>query len=737
MQSDNSEFLPVTTLPGVGEARRRALESLGIKTVGDMLRHYPRAYQHRGVISTVADASEAYDELLRSFNPNTEDKPPHQAPRAFILTVDGEPTVRLIRRGMSILRFRAFDETGFVLITYFNQDYLKRTFKTGETYRFWGVLTRERGVLSINSPSFEPVKEGSVLPEYVAVYPLASPLTQKQVAGFVEAALRRCAASLYDPLDDCFDGGRTLREKYDLCTLAYAFENIHHPSDEAALDHARRRLAFDEFFYFALSIANGLTTSAEKASAVMRDTDTAPLLKKLPYKLTGAQSRAIKEIADDMACRRKDSPMRRILVGDVGCGKTVCAAAAVYIAVSNGYKAAVMAPTEILATQHYAELEPLFTQLGISTALLTGSTGAKMRRDIKAQLAGGGLDVVIGTHALLEDDVRFDRLGLVVTDEQHRFGVAQRDALANKSKGIHSLVMSATPIPRTLSLVLWGDLDISRIDEMPPGRQRVDTFVVDESYRPRLDAFIKKQVDEGHLVYIVCPSIDEAPEQDVDSDDYGDVPLTGIPLINGEDSRPPLKAAVVYARELAERLPSVRVELLHGRMNGTQKDKVMSAFIRGDANVLVSTTVIEVGVNVPEATLMIVENAERFGLSQLHQLRGRVGRGSARSYCVLVSDVTAGPARERLNVMRTVYDGFEVAERDLAQRGPGEIISETGTIKQHGALSFRIAGGCTDSSLMSAAFTEARELVKNDPGLSAHEQLRRHLPSDTVAACLN
>ncbi len=422
--------------------------------------------------------------------------------------------------------------------------------------------------------------------------------------------------------------------------------------------------------------------------------------------------------------------MNRIVIGDVGCGKTVCAAAAMMIALASGRQAALMAPTEILARQHYADLAPLFARLGISCALLIGATTAAEKRKIKAALASEDertrLQIVIGTHALLSDGVEFAASGLVVTDEQHRFGARQRAKLSEKSLHAHLLVMSATPIPRSLALVLYGDLEISKIDEMPPGRQRVDTFVVDDSYRARLNGFIRKQVEDGGQVYVVCPAIEES-ETAPDESELAEL------LGSGEkEETPPLKAAIKYAKELQEVFPDIPVTFLHGKMKSAEKDKAMHAFSAGEIKILVSTTVIEVGVNVPNACLMIVENAERFGLSQLHQLRGRVGRGTRKSYCILVTGGTNGvgeKSRARLQTMHTTYDGYAIAEQDLLQRGPGDFLAtaQDGSVRQSGGLSFRLANAGEDISLMTDATADARALLTQDGKLTKHQALAERI----------
>ena len=410
--------------------------------------------------------------------------------------------------------------------------------------------------------------------------------------------------------------------------------------------------------------------------------------------------------------------MARIIVGDVGCGKTICATASAYIAAKSGYQTALMVPTEILARQHFAELSNLLGKLGISVELLLGSTSAKEKKRIKGGIASGEINVIVGTHALISDNVDFNNLGLVITDEQHRFGVNQRAKLKEKSSKAHLLVMSATPIPRTLALTMYGDLDISRITEMPKGRQRVDTFVVNESYRARLYDFIQKQVSLGGQCYVVCPSIESNDEEDAFICDY----TTGEVISEGTLN---LKSAVELGEEFKAKFPSIKTEVLHGKMKSGEKDEVMARFSSGETKVLVSTTVIEVGVNVPNACLMIVENAERFGLSQLHQLRGRVGRGSRKSYCILVSDINSQKSRERLEVMRCTYDGFEIAEKDLLLRGPGDFFSSVSNdnLRQSGGFEFRFASMCDSNDLLNHAFSVAKSIIDFDPKLELKEHL--------------
>ena len=694
---------PVKELYGVGEKTEKYLQAGGLYTVKDLVYHFPRAYQNRGDVRAVSDTS-AHNEF-----------------HSYVLTIASEPRVAMIRRGMNIMKLRAFDETGVVHITYFNQNYLKEVFTTGSTFRFWGKITQEKRTLCMNSPSYEPCTAMKALPPLMPVYPLFSGLNQKQLAKLVNEAVGALPSFLVDYLPS------DVRRENSLCTLGYALKNIHSPESMDALNASIRRLTFDELFIFALSLSKMKAVQSTKTAPVIPDTDVSPLLSLLSYAPTGAQTKAIMEICGDLCPKNAVltcTPMNRIVVGDVGSGKTLCAAAAAYVVCKNGYQCALMAPTEILAFQHYESLFPYFEKLGISCELLTGSTPAKEKKQTLLRLKSGETKLVIGTHALIQDSVEFKALALAITDEQHRFGAKQRANLSEKGFSAHNLVMSATPIPRTLSFMMYGDLDISLIDEMPPGRKRVNTYVVDEDYRQRLNGFIRKQVDEGHQVYIVCPTVEEKRDDMDNASDYD--PFT----LALEEGQPPLKAAVEYAEKLqTEVFPDLNVAFIHGKLKPKEKDAVMMNFANGNIDILVSTTVIEVGVNVPNATLMIVENAERFGLSQLHQLRGRVGRGQAQSYCVLVSDSKGEKSKERLEIMKTIYDGYTIAERDLQMRGPGDFFASGTSIRQSGDTGLGISKSCQDTELLHSAFESARKLLDFDPNLSleAHQLLRTEL----------
>lgn len=693
----NSE-LPIAKLKGIGKVKEAAFEKLGIRTLSDLLYHFPTRYENRGVVTTLADGTVG-------------------VPQSYVLTVATEPKFARLRGSLTVVKFRAFDDSGSVEIAYFNQPYIRDKFHVGEVFRFYGKLTEKLGRYSLTSPIAERFDEAKPLPELYAVYRLASPLNKNILRECVRQAFSLCKSELHDALPS------SVREKYGLATLTYAFENIHSPENLTALDRAARRLAFDELLETALAVRLMRAKQTKSVAVRMADADLSPFLNTMPFALTGAQSRAVREIVSDMcAGEGSDAPrMSRILVGDVGCGKTVCAAAAIYLALRNHTQALLMAPTEILASQHYADLAPRFAALGYNVAKLTGSTTVAEKRKIKAGLADGSLHFVIGTHALIEADVIFSDLGLAVCDEQHRFGIAQRAALLEKSPRAHMLVMTATPIPRTLSLVLYGDLQISKIDEMPPGRQKVGTFFVNENYRERLNGFIEKQIAEGGQVYVVCPAVDP-PEDDVEEG-------TSTVSAFGEafDAEPPLKSAVAFSEELALRFPHANVAYIHGKLRPAEKNDIMSRFAAGEIKILVSTTVIEVGINVPSATLMIVENAERFGLSQLHQLRGRVGRGTRQSYCVLVSDTEGETAKQRLTLMTKTNDGFAIAEEDLRMRGPGDFLGTSDARQSGEGAHFRMAALCSDPALPEAAGEAATELLRNDAALSAFPLLRERL----------
>ena len=693
----------VEELNGIGKARAEKLAKLGIRTLRDLIYYFPRAYENRGDVRTLG----MHDTEM---------------PHSYILTVASEVNSVMIKKGMTISKFRAFDESGSCEVVFFNSPFVKDVFHVGGTFRFYGKASfSKQRRLVLTAPKYEPVIEGVDLDEFTPIYSLTDGISSKILEKYIKIAVDDLLPKMQDPLPE------DVRLKYGLPTLAYSIRNIHFPKDRESISRASRRLAFDEMLYFALGISITSKKRELGEGVPFERCSLDKFVAKLPYELTKAQKNVINDVYKDVVLKRnngKTPAMARIIIGDVGSGKTVCAAAAMYIAYCSGYQSAIMVPTEILARQHYEDFSDLLGSLGMRVRLLTGSTTASAKKKIYSEMETGEVDVVVGTHALLSDKVSFKRLGLIVTDEQHRFGVAQRAVLKEKESKAHMLVMSATPIPRTLALALYGDLDISRIDELPKGRQPVDTFVVDEEYRDRLNKFIAKQIAIGGQCYVVCPAIEK--NEDAKSE---------FVLENGlvEADQGNVKNVLDFTEELRSALSGVKVASLHGKMKAAEKDEIIGAFAKGEIDVLVSTTVIEVGVNVPNASLMIVENAERFGLSQLHQLRGRVGRGTRKSYCVLVSDSKFEVARERLNVMKSTNDGFEIADKDLILRGPGDFFSSKtdNNLRQSGGFEFKMASICNDGDLFNSAFTAAKDILDTDAEL---KQAHHHLLREEIAA---
>lgn len=679
---------PVTVLSGVGPARAKALAALRIETVGDLINHLPRGYQNRALGVRLADVCDGQTVSLA-------------------LTIGTQVKTVMLKRRLTLSRCRAFDESATCTVTFFSQPYIKDTLEVGKEYRFYGKVKRQKNQIELVSPIVEELRPD--LADLVAVYPLTKGLSSKILSALVSQALTGCDLRC-DPLPDF------VRTAHDLPSLEEALWQLHFPDDPQSLARAQKRMMMQELFFFSLCIAsqNRRRNSGQAKDLSPTDSQTADFLKALPYQPTGAQLRAISQIAQDLRAQN-GVPMSRLLNGDVGSGKTLCAAAGAYFALLHGSQCAIMAPTEILAMQHFQSLQPMFEAFGFQTVLLCASMKAQEKRAVLSQIQSGQAHLVIGTHALLTDTVTFSNLGLVITDEQHRFGVFQRTALTEKGHDPHLLVMSATPIPRTLALILYGDLALSTLDEMPPGRQKVDTFFVDESYRARLNQFIAKQAGQGKQVYIVCPAIEKADDRIEEHSDFSYI---------GALTVPDMKNVTDYTKELQKALPDLQIEALHGKLSGAKKEEIMRRFVAGQTQVLVSTTVIEVGVNVPNATLMIVENAERFGLSQLHQLRGRVGRGDAKSFCVLVSDAKDSLAAERLRALCECCDGYEIAKRDLAMRGPGDFFPDAGAARQSGQPIFRFASLCDDMQLLEAASQSAKELLLRDPSLQSYPDTR-------------
>ena len=660
------------TLPGVGPARAGSLEKLGLKTVEDLLGYYPRGYEDRRLAATIASA-------------------PADVPVCLTLMVAEEPRLSRIRRGLELVKVRLVDDTGSLTATFFNQSYLKNALREGETYVCFGRVEGTSNRKQMTNPVCERADRVKYNGRILPVYHLTHGISNNFLAGLALQCVEDCAGQVEEALP------HHLRQAHALATAEFACRNIHFPKDETALELARRRLIFEELFSLTCGMALLRHRRDRAAGRTFRIPAVEDFLALLPFDLTGAQRRVMEEMAADLS---SGVPMNRLVQGDVGSGKTMLAAYGAWVTAKNGCQCALMAPTELLAEQHYRSLAPLLGQAGLRVGLLTGAVKGKARKELYAALEGGTMDLVIGTHALISEGVAFANLGLVVTDEQHRFGVAQRAALAAKAAvPPHVLVMSATPIPRTLSLVIYGDLEVSVVDELPPGRSPVATYVVGEDKRQRMYNFVRKLVGEGRQAYMVCPAVEEGEDGEV-----------GQSL--------DLKAAVSYANTLQTQVfPDLRVGLVHGKMKSREKEAVMTAFAAGELDVLVSTTVIEVGVDVPNAALMVVENADRFGLSQLHQLRGRVGRGRHQSYCVLVTATRNPDSRERLRVLSKTNDGFKIAEEDLRLRGPGDFFGE----RQHGLPQLSIADLTGDMRVLKQAQGAAEELLRSDPDLSRPE----------------
>mgnify|MGYP002539568571 CR=1 FL=1 len=627
---------PVTMLKGVGEVRAKQLAQLNIFTLRDLICHFPRGYEDRTKLVPI-------------------EKLEPDVPACFRAMVMNTPRTSHIRKGLDLTKVQVADTTGRLNVTFFNNRFAAQQLEYGREYIFYGAVSGDFIGYSMTNPVFEapesqPVTTRRILP----IYPLTAGLTNAALLRLVQQALAVC-----DLPEEILPA--EVREKYGILPAERAYFAIHEPNSMAEAELAKKRMIFEEFFVFSAGLALMRAARKEKKTEPYTDFGMAPFYDSLSFTLTGAQSRAVGEILEDF---RRGVPMNRLVQGDVGSGKTAVAEAAMYKAVRGGCQAVMMAPTEILAEQHCKTLTAMLSPFGINVALLAGKLTAAQKRSAKAGLESGGIQVAVGTSALIQGDVVFNRLGLAVTDEQHRFGVLQRADLISKAQNgsPHTLVMSATPIPRTLSLILYGDLDISVIDELPPGRKPVETFALDETYRPRVNRFIEKEISSGGRVYVICPLVEENESLD-------------------------RKSAEEHLKTLEKAFPNRRVALLHGKMPGKKKQEIMTAFKEGSVDILISTTVVEVGVDVPEASLMIVENAECFGLSGLHQLRGRIGRGKRKSYCILMYDKQTPQSRERLETMCRTSNGFEIAEADLKLRGPGDFFGS----RQSGGPVFRTA----------------------------------------------
>ena len=648
---------PVTILKGVGPTKAKQFANLNIFTLEDLICHFPRGYEDRTRLVTI-------------------DKLEPDVPACFKAMVMNHPRTSHIRKGLDLTKVQVADHTARLNLTFFNQKFTTEQLQYGKEYIFYGAVSGDFIGYNMTSPVFEaldstPVTTRRILP----VYPLTAGLSNAAMLKAVRQALAIC-----DPPAEVLP--ESVRRQYGILPAERAYYAIHEPTTMQEAEKAKQRLIFEEFFIFSAGLSLMRAARAGKSCTPYAALDLKKFYNALPFTLTGAQQKAILEIQGDL---KKGAPMNRLVQGDVGSGKTMVAAAAAYMAIQNGQQAALMAPTEILAEQHFATLQKLFAPMGISVGLLTGSMTPKQKKLTREAIEKGEIRLVIGTHALVSESTVFHSLGLVITDEQHRFGVGQRAALSSKGADPHLLVMSATPIPRTLALIMYGDLEVSILNELPPGREPVDTFLVNESYRPRINNFIRKQVQQGNQCFVVCPAVEENDGMD-------------------------MKAATVWAETLQQAVfPDLRVALLHGQMRASEKEAVMKDFAAGKADVLVATTVIEVGVDVPNATLMIVEDADRFGLSQLHQLRGRVGRGKAKSYCILNSQNKNPDTLARLKALCKTTDGFRIAEEDLKMRGPGDFFGS----RQSGLPVFRVANLSCDLQTLTQAQQSSKEWIES------------------------
>ena len=653
----------LSELSSVGAKREALYNKLGLNTIGDLIYYYPRNYIDFTDTTYVASSDDGVLVCVRAF-------------------VVKKLSPSRINRNMTIFKLTAADHTGHFVITFFNNPYAFDALIEGEEYLFYGKFTSTRTKREMNSPIF--VKDGVDI-TMKPIYRLTAGLTNNMVAANMKVALKIVNDSSKDYIND------DIKAKYNVCHISKALHNIHFPASKEDLESARHRLVFEELLILQLALRKVKSQKTEKSGPLMQKRAIDAFFKALPFELTRAQKRAIDDVISDMSSTKV---MNRLIQGDVGSGKTMIAAAGAYFAHLNGFQSALMAPTEILAAQHHSTFSKIFEPLGIKVCLLTGALKQSEKKRVYESIKTGECSILIGTHALISDAVEFKNLGFVITDEQHRFGVGQRAALSSKGDNPHTLVMSATPIPRTLSLIVYGDLDLSVIDELPPGRQPIKTVVIDAALRSRAYNFIKEQVKLGRQAYVVCPLIE---------DDEG----------NSLD----LKSVQEYSAVLQRALPELNIGVLHGKMKSKEKDEIMAKFSAREIDVLVSTTVVEVGVDVPNATIILIENAERFGLSQLHQLRGRVGRGEHESTCVLICEKDTDGASARLSVLRRTSDGFEIAKEDMRLRGAGDLIG----VRQHGLPQLKITDLRTDERVIESAQAAAKDILTKDPTLTSAE----------------
>lgn len=665
----------IETLKGIGEKTAKLFEKVGIRTIDDLLHYYPRGYDTYGEPKAIGELSEDETGTVEGF------------------LKSGATGVHV--NGLSIVQATISDMTGKLRLVWYHMPYLKNALRPDSHFIFRGRVIRKKNGLTMEQPQmFKPEAYEELLSSMRPVYAQTKGLGNKMITSAVEQALAfRTLERDYLPAG--------LRIANELAEYNFAIEHIHFPSNEEELKFARKRLVYDEFFFFLLAVRHlkEKRQNVQSPFHMEKQDECRKLLAELPYRLTNAQLRTLEEVLRDL---KSGSVMNRLIQGDVGSGKTIIAVLALLAACENGYQGALMVPTEVLARQHFESVTELFEKHGVDkkVILLTGSMTAKEKRIVYEKVASHEADIIIGTHALIQEKIVYDNLALVITDEQHRFGVTQREMFGNKGQMPHVLVMSATPIPRTLAIILYGDLDISVIDELPANRLPIKNCVVDKSYRPRAYRFIENEVKNGRQAYVICPMVEESE------------------MIDAEN-------VLDYTKILRQNLPGIRVEYLHGKMKGKEKNKIMEEFAAGEIQVLVSTTVIEVGVNVPNATVMMIENAERFGLAQLHQLRGRVGRGDKQSYCIMVNASGNKEKNRRLDVLNKSNDGFYIASEDLKLRGPGDIFG----IRQSGDLEFQLADIYTDAVTLKKVSEDVNRLLEQDENLEQEEnqELKKRL----------
>ncbi|HIU52295.1 MAG TPA: ATP-dependent DNA helicase RecG [Candidatus Merdicola faecigallinarum] len=655
-------------IKGVGPNRAKLLQKLGIHTLKDLITYYPRDYEDRNKPSEIAYLQDGQEALIEA------------------IPVSKVSEIRTKNKRVVLYKLMVRDSTGTCILTWYNQSYLKNRFKVGEIYKFFGKVKRVGGHIEMMSPVYDLEKTNKNTGKIIPIYPSTYQLSQNTIRQIMENGLNLVKSKLQETMPEF------IKQRYQLINYEEAITRIHFPNDFNEFKQARRRLVFEELLSMQLALLTlkNQYMTEEEGISFSKEVKMSDVINQLPFHLTKAQEKVLEEIDRDMEDRKT---MNRLLQGDVGSGKTAVSIIASYKAVKSGYQVAIMAPTAILATQHLESFKQLLDPFHIRCELLVSSITKKKKEEILERLENGEIDIIIGTHALLEENVRFKKLGFIVTDEQHRFGVKQRGTIVAKGENPDVLVMTATPIPRTLALILYGDLDISIIDELPPNRKKIDTYAVRKEMEARVNQFIKKQIDEGRQAYIVCPLVEENEEMNLKS-------VTEL--------------AEKYKKEVFK---EYRVEYLHGKMKNKEKDEIMMKFKEGEIDILIATTVIEVGVNVPNASIMVVENAERFGLAQLHQLRGRVGRGEYQSFCILKYEGKSETIQKRMKVMTDTNDGFIISEKDLELRGTGEFF---GT-KQHGMPEFKIANLFEDMPILKEVQKLASQLIDEDPKLEKKE----------------